>query len=139
MPCSPIVAPMLAICSGVARSLSWPIALEPTARSSRSALAAGIVLGLATGTRGASLKPNASAWATSLFAPSLAPSGAKTELHEFANDAARLPPHDSLLALARRTPESVADVCAGKLLDALAIPLASTPDSVTILKVEPGG
>ena len=39
---------------------------------------------------------------------SLAPSGANTELHECAKELASDPPHDSLLAFASRTPESVA-------------------------------
>ncbi len=76
-------------------------------------LAAGIVLGLAAGTSGCSLKPKASAAATRRFAPSLAPSGPKTELHECANEFDRLPPQDSSLALRSRTPDSVADVRTG--------------------------
>ena len=71
------------------------------------------MFGLATGMRGVSLKPKASARATSFLAPTLAPSGAKTELQESAKDCARLPPQDSLLALASLTPESVADVWTG--------------------------
>ena len=71
------------------------------------------MLGLATGTRGVSLKPKASARATRRLAPTLAPSGAKTELQESAKDRARLPPQDSLEALASRTPESVAAVRTG--------------------------
>ena len=42
-PCSPIAAAISAICSGVASTLPWPIALEPTARSSPISLAGGIV------------------------------------------------------------------------------------------------
>ena len=56
-----IVAPTLAITSGVARSRSWPIALAPTARSSVSSRGGGIVLGLAAGIGSFSLKPNRSA------------------------------------------------------------------------------
>src|SRR4051812_31139561 len=51
-PRSAIVAPTTAICSGVARSRSWPIALEPTARLSVSLLAGGGGVGLAGRTRG---------------------------------------------------------------------------------------
>src|SRR6185437_7021464 len=80
-----------------------------------------------------SLKPYASASRTRRRAPSLAPSGAKTELQECANDVASEPPHDSLLALASRTPDSTAPVCTGYALDTFAIPACSAPDSVTIL------
>ena len=107
-PSLPIVAPTEAIASGVARSRSWPIALAPTARSSLSCDGAGIVLGLYAGTFRFSLKPNDSAAPTSRFAPSFAPSGAKTELHEIANDAVSEPPQDSSLALRRCTPDSSA-------------------------------
>ena len=43
MPSSPIVAATSAISSGVASTLPWPIAVEPTARSSPISSAAGIV------------------------------------------------------------------------------------------------
>src|SRR3954468_4022778 len=112
-PCSPIAAATLALPRGGGRSLFWAVEDEPTAIASGRSLAAGIVLGLATGTRGVSLKPNASARDTSLLAPTLAPSGAKTELQESAKDCARLPPQDSLEALASRTPDSVAPVRTG--------------------------
>jgi hypothetical protein len=75
-----IVAPTLAICSGVAGSRSWPIAAAPTARLSRSCDGGEIVLGLAAGICGCSPHPKARAIATSRRAPSLAPSGANTEL-----------------------------------------------------------
>ena len=48
-PSSAIVAATLAICSGVARSRSWPIAAAPTARLSGSWDGGEIVLGLAAG------------------------------------------------------------------------------------------
>ena len=51
--------------------------------------------------------------ATSRFAPTLAPSGAKTELQESANEVDRLPPHDSPLALLSRTPDSTANCRTG--------------------------
>ena len=44
-----IVAPTVAIPSGVARSLFWPIALAPTARSSLRSLGGGMVFSLAAG------------------------------------------------------------------------------------------
>ena len=50
-----IVAPTEAIWTAVARSRSWPIAAEPTARSSLRSRA--IVLGFSVGSRGFSLKP----------------------------------------------------------------------------------
>ena len=50
-----------------------------------------------------------------------------------------MPPHDSPPALRSVTPESVAEVRTGKELDGVATPAASAPDSVMILKVEPGG
>src|SRR5262249_21503658 len=111
--CTPplaIVPATPAIPSGVARSLSWPMALEPTAIASLSSAAFGIVLAFAAGTAGRSLDPNASAAAPSRFAPSLAPSGAKTELQESANDWLMLPPHDSPPELPSVTPDSVAAV-----------------------------
>ena len=108
-----IVATTEAIPSGVALSLSWPIALAPTARLSRRSLAFGIVLFTAAGTSGCSLKPKRSAAATSRFAPSLAPSGPKTELQECANEFESEPPQDSSPALRSLTPESVAAVRTG--------------------------
>src|SRR5262249_9781734 len=108
-----IVAPTSAMPSGVARSLFWPIALEPTAIASGRSDAFGIVLALAAGTSGGSLKPDASAAATSRLAPSLAPSGAKTELHESAKDCVMLPPHDSPPALESLTPDKVAALWCG--------------------------
>src|SRR4051812_34203195 len=113
IPRAPIAAPTLAIPSGVARSLFWPIGADPTLMASGRSFALGMVLGLATGTRGVSLKPKASARATRRLAPILAPSGANTELHDSANDCERLPPQDSLDALASRTPDSVAAVRTG--------------------------
>jgi hypothetical protein len=43
-------------------------------------------------------------------------------LHETANALTSVPPHDSLLALRRRTPESVAAVRTGYVLVGLAMP-----------------
>ena len=108
-----------AICSGVVSTLPWPIAVEPTARSSPISPAAGIVERAAPASFGSSLKPKRSAAATSRSAPSLAPSGAKTELQESANDVVSEPPHASPLAFSSSTPSSVAAVCTGKLVAAL--------------------
>ncbi len=106
-PCSAIVTAIDVICSVVARTRPWPIAEEPSARSSPIAVAEGIVLVAAPGTGARLSKPKRSAAATSPGAPTLTPSGAKTELQEVANAWARVPPHDSPLALDNSTPESL--------------------------------
>ena len=106
-----IVAATEAICSGVALSVFWPIAAEPTAIA--SFICFGTVLTLAAGRSGCSLKPNFSAVASSFLAPTLAPSGPKTELQECAKELTSVPPHVSSHALRSLTPESVADVRAG--------------------------
>ena len=108
-----IVAVAEAIASGVARSRSWPIAAAPTARLSFICDGRASVLGLASGSRGRVLKPKRSAYSTSRFAPSFAPSGANTELHEFAVALASEPPQAPPPALRKATPESVAAVCTG--------------------------
>ena len=64
-------------------------------------LADGIVLSAAPGIVGGWLKPNRSAMATSRLPPSLAPSGANTELHDTANAFSSVPPQASPLALCR--------------------------------------
>ena len=112
-PRSAIVAPTLAISSGVARSRSWPMAAAPTARLSFSALGCEIRIAFAAGIRGRSLNPNRSAAATSRRAPSFAPSGANTELHDTTNALTSEPPHASLLALRSSTPDSRAAVRTG--------------------------
>ena len=76
---------------------------------------------------------------TRRLAPSFAPSGAKTELHESMKACVSEPPHDSPPALRSVTPESVAEVRTGKEVDGVATPAASAPDRVMILNVEPGG
>src|SRR5438309_6290408 len=67
-------------------------------------LAAGIVLGRAPGNGGGSLNPKRSAISTRRLAPTLTPSGAKTELHDSTNEFSREPPHDSPLAFDSGTP-----------------------------------
>jgi hypothetical protein len=120
-------------------TLPWPIAVEPTARSSPISDASGIVDRAAPARPGSSLKPKCSAVATSRRAPSSAPSGAKTELQECANDWIRLPPHDSPLAFWSSVPSSVAAVWTGNDSLRLTVPASSAPESVMILKTEPGG
>ena len=71
------------------------------------------MLGLASGIGGRSSKPNSRAARTSRRAPSLAPSGAKTELQEWMNELVSVPPHDSPPALRSVTPDRVAAVRTG--------------------------
>ena len=59
------------------------------------------------------LKPNRSAVAASLGPPTLAPSGANTELHDCAKDWTSVPPQSSPLAFSSRTPESWVACCTG--------------------------
>ena len=107
-----------AISSGVASTLPWPIAVEPTARSSPISAAAGIVERAAPGSPGSSLKPNFSAAATSRSAPSSAPSGAKTELQDSAKEARSEPPQASPLAFSSSTPSSDVLVSTGNFASA---------------------
>ena len=139
LPSSPIAAAMSAIWSGVVSTLPWPIAVEPTARSSPISPAAGIVERAAPISCGSLLKPNRSAAATSRSAPSSAPTGANTELQECANESIKEPPHASPLAFWSSTPSSVAAVWTGKLSSRLTVPASSAPASVMILNTEPGG
>src|SRR3954454_15927292 len=113
------------------------MALEPTARSSPISAAGGIEAVAAPVMPVGWLNPNASAVLTSFSAPSLAPSGAKTELHDSAKDSASVPPHDSPLAFCSSTPSSVAAVLTGNVSLGLATPLASAAVAVMILNVEP--
>ncbi len=69
----------------------------------------------------------------------MAPSGAKTELQECAKEIRSEPPQDSPLAFWISTPSIVAAFWTGNVCVRLATLAASTPASVTILNVEPGG
>ena len=138
-PRRPIVAATVASSSGVASTLPWPIAVEPTARSSPISSAAGIVERAAPSGPGSWLKPKRSAVSTSRFAPSSAPIGANTELQESANDCRSDPPQASPWAFWSLTPSSVVSVCTGNFSVALTTLASSAPASVTILNVEPGG
>ena len=86
---------------------------EPTARSSPISPAAGIVLVAAPSMPGGRLKPKSSAISTRRRAPTRAPSGAKTLLHDSAKECISVPPHDSPLAFWISTPSSLVAVCAG--------------------------
>ena len=139
--CTPrlaIVAPTAAICSGVARSRSCPIEAAPTARSSLRSF--GNMLVTAPGTRGGALKPKRSAAASIFLRPSLAPSGANTELQETVNAcderaAARLVAGVAQLDARQHRVLAHRIACS----TAVAILFWSAADSVTILNVEPGG
>src|SRR5688572_8947842 len=115
------------------------MALEPTARSSPISSASGIVESAAPCSEGGWLKPKASAAATSLSPPSLAPSGAKTELQEWAKELASDPPQDSPLAFSISTPSMVVKVSTGYEAVDLTTFSSSAPARVMILKTEPGG
>src|SRR3954447_9125087 len=106
------------------------MAEEPTARSSPIAGADGIRLVAAPGIPTGSLKPNFSATPTSLAAPTFAPSGAKTELHEWANELRNVPPHDSPLAFSRGTPSRLAEDCMGKVSESLTFRASSAAEAV---------
>ena len=139
MPSAPIAAVTSAICNGVASTFPWPIAVEPTARSSPISPAGGIVDCAAPLGPRSVLKPNRSAISTSRSAPSCAPSGAKTELQEWANDVRSEPPQYSPLAFSSFTPSSVAACSIGNVAVRLTTPASSTPASVMILNTDPGG
>ena len=70
--------------SGVASVRNWPIAVEPTSSGDWISVAGGSVLGTSPGTVGSAFQPKRSAASTSASAPSSTPSGANTELHEWA-------------------------------------------------------
>ena len=115
------------------------MAVDPTARSSPISPAAGMVERAAPESPGSLLKPKRSAVRTSRSAPSSAPIGAKTELHEWANELISEPPHDSPLAFSSSMPSSVAAVCTGNDSERFTVPASSAPASVMILNTEPGG
>ena len=123
----------------MASTLPWPIADEPTARSSPISAAAGIVERAAPASPGSLVEAEALGVPTSFSAPSWAPSGAKTELQECAKELRSEPPHDSPLAFWSSTPSIVAAVWTGNVAERLVTFSSSTPASVTILNVEPGG
>src|SRR5215216_3456483 len=115
------------------------MAVEPTASGVSISAAGGIVLVAAPGIRGGSFQPKRSAVSTIRFAPSLTPSGAKTELHEWAKLVVKLPPHDSPFAFSSGTPSMIARVSTGNGVEGLTIPASSAAVAVMILNVEPGG
>ncbi len=134
-----IVAATPAIVSAVACTRPWPIALEPTARSSPISPAGGIVAVAAPGMPGSWSKPKRRATSTSRSAPTSAPRGANTELHDRAKAWTSVPPQYSPLSLSSSTPSSVADVVTGYSLSGRVLPSSSAAVAVMILKVDPGG
>ena len=138
-PLSAIVAATVANWSGVASTLPWPIAVEPTASGPPTAPARGSVLGRAPGMSGRELKPKRSAVSTRRCAPTFTPSGANTELHDSAKLLANVPPQNSPFAFSRSTPSIVVLSCTGNGVVSFTSPASSAAVAVTILKVEPGG
>ena len=103
--------------SGVASTLPWPIAVEPTS--------SGVPISLgrrqrarqlaqhrraARSSRSAARRPPAAA------APTFTPSGANTELHEWAKLSRKLPPQDSPFAFSSSTPSIKARGLHGELV-----------------------
>ena len=84
-------------------------------------------------------QPKRSAMDTSSLAPTFTPSGANTELHEWAKLSAKLPPQDSPLAFSRSTPSITALVSTGNWSPSLTFFFSSAAAVVMILNVEPGG
>ena len=123
----------------MASTLPCPIADEPTANGEAISDAGGIVLGSAPGIDCGLFQPKRSACATSPFAPTRTPSGANTELHEWANDCASVPPQLSPLAFSRSTPSITAFVATGNGVDGFASFARKAAAAVTILNVDPGG
>src|ERR1700716_2129061 len=119
--------------------MPWPIAVEPTARSSPIWPACGRVLPAAPGIEGCSFQPYFSAVWTRRLGPTFAPSGANTELHDSANELTKLPPQDSPLAFDRGTPERTAAVSTGNWSLSLTFLSSSAAVVVMILNVDPGG
>ena len=129
----------MAICSGVASTRPWPMAVDPRSSGPSISSAAGIVLASAPEIVGSSLKPKRSAAFTSRSAPTSTPSGAKTELHELAKLSLNDPPHASPPAFDRGTPSITASVCTGNCFDGVTFPESSAAVVVTSLNTEPGG
>ena len=85
------------------------------------------------------MKPYRSATSTSRSAPTFTPSGANTELHEWAKLSANVPPQSSPLAFSSSTPSISARLSTANLSVGLTSRSSSAAVVVTILNVEPGG
>src|SRR5829696_7398713 len=131
-PCEPIVWATDAICSGVASVRNCPIAVDATSSGDLISAAGGRVLGSSPGTVGSPFQPKRSA-------PTFTPSGANTELHEWAKLLRNVPPQYSPLAFSSSTPSIVAALAIGNSVAGFTARASSAAAEVTILKVEPGG
>ena len=128
-----------AIWSGVAKTRPCPMALEPISSGDVISPALGRVLSLAPKIVGGSFQPKRSAVATRRSAPTLTPSGANTELQEWAKLSVKVPPHSSPLALESGTPSIRAELTTSNSSVGLTSLWSSAAVVVTSLKVEPGG
>ena len=113
-----------AICSGVARTRPWPIALSPTSTSDSDSgyeLSGGASASRAPGavSVGGELKPNSSAVSTIASAPTSTPSGANTVLHDCAKLCTNVPPQGASWALEISRPIRLLEVSTGKVSDEL--------------------
>src|SRR3954469_22130119 len=115
------------------------MAVEPTASGDVIWFAGGIVLGSAPGIDTRRFHPKRSACATRRRAPTRTPIGANTELHECANDSAKVPPQLSPFPFSRSTPSMTAFVATGNELLSLTSFALSAAEAVMILNVDPGG
>src|SRR5215213_4553040 len=138
-PCDAIVCATEAIWSGVASVRYWPIAVAPTSSGVSISGAGGRVLGTSPGTVGSAFQPKRSAAATRSGAPTLTPSGANTELHEWAKLLRNVPPQYSPLAFSSSTPSIVAALAIGNSVVGFTARASRAAAVVTILKVDPGG
>ena len=123
----------------MASVLNCPIAVEPTSSGVLISTAGGSVLGTSPGTIGSAFQPKRSEASTRASAPSSTPSGANTELHEWAKLLRKLPPQNSPPAFSSSTPSMIAALSTGNSVLGLTMPASSAAVAVTILKVEPGG
>ena len=138
-PRRPIVAATVAICSAVAWTRPWPIAVEPTARSSPISPAAGIVLSAAPGDVGRLVEAEALGGGDE-------PLGAELDAERGEDRVARLREGVDQRASARLA-VGVLEVDAFEHglrsgregVGGLVIPASSAPVGVIILNVEPGG
>ena len=84
-------------------------------------------------------QPKRSAASTSAGAPTFRPSGANTELHEWAKELRKLPPQNSPFAFSSSTPSMIAWDSMGNSVEGLTRLRSSAAAVVTSLKVDPGG
>ena len=80
------------------------MAVEPISSGDLISLAGGSVLATSPGMVASEFQPKRSAVSTSFSEPTSTPSGANTELHEWAKLSRKLPPQNSPLAFSSSTP-----------------------------------